>query len=219
MPVMDGVTATRLIREAHSSARLPVVAMTANARAVDRERCVEAGMNGFVTKPIDPQDLWRALLEQFQSAKDPQAQGPGSATQVGPGPSGPRPSMTAVIDALRGIAALDVDLGLQRTTNNARLYASLLRKFVAGQADAPERMHALLRAGDAAAAERIAHTLKSVAGTLGAVALQGSAEELEAALRSDADGAALEAALADTTRTLERLMAQIRDTPELFAAA
>ena len=62
MPVMDGVTATRLIREAFNAESLPIVAMNANAMKADKERCLAAGMNGFVSKPIDPEELWRALL-------------------------------------------------------------------------------------------------------------------------------------------------------------
>ncbi|HOE41036.1 MAG TPA: response regulator [Rhodoferax sp.] len=63
MPVMDGCTASRLIRESHGAAHFPIVAMTANAMKEDRDRCLAAGMNAVVTKPIDPDDLWRALLK------------------------------------------------------------------------------------------------------------------------------------------------------------
>ena len=63
MPVMDGVVATRHIRQSHTPADLPIVAMTANAMKVDRDRCLSAGMNAFVTKPIDQDELWKALLD------------------------------------------------------------------------------------------------------------------------------------------------------------
>ena len=62
MPVMDGVTASRLIRETFIAQTLPIVAMTANAMQADKDRCLAAGMNGFVSKPVDPEELWLALL-------------------------------------------------------------------------------------------------------------------------------------------------------------
>jgi two-component system sensor histidine kinase/response regulator len=62
MPVMDGITATREIRKIGRLARLPIIAMTANAMEQDRRKCLEAGMNGHVAKPIDPDELWSALL-------------------------------------------------------------------------------------------------------------------------------------------------------------
>ena len=63
MPVMDGLTATREIRKALSTTDLPILAMTANARVKDREECLAAGMNDHVTKPIDPDQLFTALLQ------------------------------------------------------------------------------------------------------------------------------------------------------------
>ena len=62
MPVMDGVTAALCLREFVDFQQLPIVAMTANAMKADRERCLAAGMNGFVTKPINPEELWRAMI-------------------------------------------------------------------------------------------------------------------------------------------------------------
>jgi two-component system, sensor histidine kinase and response regulator len=62
MPVMDGCTATREIRKIEHLRRLPIVAMTANAMEQDRRKCMEAGMDGHVAKPIDPDELWQALL-------------------------------------------------------------------------------------------------------------------------------------------------------------
>ncbi|MBA2673259.1 response regulator, partial [Ramlibacter sp.] len=66
MPVMDGVTATRAIRGIPGLQRLPIVAMTANAMEKDRDRCLEAGMNDFLVKPIEPRDMWAVLLRWVQ---------------------------------------------------------------------------------------------------------------------------------------------------------
>jgi len=71
MPVMDGLTATRLIRAEAAFRDLPILAMTANAMAEDRERCLAAGMNDHVAKPIEPEDLWKVLLKWIPPRKEP----------------------------------------------------------------------------------------------------------------------------------------------------
>ena len=68
MPVRDGVTAARLIRQRVSAHELPIVAMTANAMVANRDRCLQAGMNGYVTKPISPDALWQAMQHWVSSA-------------------------------------------------------------------------------------------------------------------------------------------------------
>jgi two-component system sensor histidine kinase/response regulator len=215
MPVMDGVTASRLIRETFSAAQLPIVAMTANAMKVDRERCLAAGMNGFVTKPIDPEALWKALLSLVKVRA-----GLGASVQVSlPIPAPASDAAQEVVQALRAISQLDVDLGLQRTTNNPEFYASLLRKFVAAQEDATERVQQALHAGDFATAERIAHTLRGVAGNLGASDVQDSAGLLEAALRVGAQRPEVTLALQHTSAALQCLMAQIKTTPGMADSA
>lgn len=77
MPVMDGVTATRAIR-----ALLPVIAMTANTMQADRERCIEAGMNDYVAKPIEPDELWKALLKWIKPRRAPSEGSPQQAADI-----------------------------------------------------------------------------------------------------------------------------------------
>jgi CheY-like chemotaxis protein len=215
MPVMDGVTASRLIRETFGAEQLPIVAMTANAMKADRERCLGAGMNGFVTKPIDPEELWKALLSLVNIRAGMGGQAQFSLPQTFPA----NDAAQDVVQALRAIPLLDVDLGLQRTTNNPVFYASLLRKFVAAQQDATERVQQALRGGDLATAERIAHTLRGVAGNLGASDLQDSAAQLEAALRSGALSSEVDLALDHTAATLQQLMQQLKAAPGMFPQA
>ncbi len=172
MPVMDGVTATQTIRDTGQFNALPIVAMTANAMQVDRDRCLAAGMNGFVAKPIEPDELWQALA-QWIRPRD----GLGSAA---PTPLPPQPTST---DALpQGIPGLDVPLGLRRVMGKQSLYLAMLRKFADGQADTATALQQTLHAGDSATAERLAHTLKGVAGNIGATHLQHAAGLLEAAI-------------------------------------
>lgn len=174
-----------------------------------------AGMNGFVTKPINPEELWQALLT---SVKVREGLGPVAKTTTAPQP-GEDAQLSALLQALRGIADLNVDQGLIRTNNNPAFYASMLRKLVSSQADAMARVRQALQAQDPGSAERYAHTLKGVAGNLGASALQQSADRLETALRQSAPEQTLNAAMEGTDTLLAQLVAALRATPGLIEDA
>jgi two-component system sensor histidine kinase/response regulator len=213
MPVMDGVTASRLIRETFSTEQLPIVAMTANAMSADRERCLAAGMNGFVTKPIDPENLWQALLSWVK----PGERTPASAAQVAQAQPADPDAAQLQLEGLRGVAGLDVALGLGRMANNAGLYAAMLRKFVVSQENATDLVASHLAAGDQATAERVAHTLRGVAGNLGASTLQLRAEQLESSIRTGAAATALADAHAQCATALAALLTALRAVPSLLA--
>jgi two-component system sensor histidine kinase/response regulator len=210
MPVMDGVSAARLIREHFTTAQLPIVAMTANAMKVDRDRCMDAGMNAVVTKPINPDELWKALLAwvRVRPGMGPQFGVRGAAATL----TEERP---ALMQALRAIPHLDVRQGLQRSSDNPVFYTAMLRKFVHSQAEVAQRIAVALDCSDWALAERLAHTLKGVAGNLGAGGVQLSAETLENALRDSAPGARIRAALTRTAADLDALVAALKAAPGL----
>jgi signal transduction histidine kinase/predicted ATPase/DNA-binding response OmpR family regulator/HPt (histidine-containing phosphotransfer) domain-containing protein len=213
MPVMDGLTATRLIRQCFTAQELPIVAMTANAMDADRDRCLQAGMNGFVTKPVNADELWQTLLQWIKRRaglggplRTPQASETDSATVA-------QEADCVLLDALRAIPDLNVGMGLIRTTNKPDFYISLLRKFVSSQAGAVQRMRQSLALGDPSTAERLAHTLKGLAGNLGAMRLFDSAQALEKVLCSNAEALAREPALAGTDALLRRLAQALHATP------
>jgi two-component system sensor histidine kinase/response regulator len=211
MPVMDGVTASKMLRETHSAQTLPIVAMTANAMKADRDRCMDAGMNGFVTKPISPDELWKALLVHVRPRE-----GLGQAQPVEtPARAGVPEPDPGLMTALRAVPGLDVDTGLLRTNSNPGFYASMLRKLVASQADAADRIGQAMQAGDMPTAERHAHSLKGVAGNLGASALQQHAGVLETALRQHDQEAAVQSALAGTAKVLDALVQALKAVPGL----
>ncbi|NVO06113.1 MAG: response regulator, partial [Rhodoferax sp.] len=215
MPVMDGVTASRLIREVHSAEQLPIVAMTANAMKADRERCLNAGMNGFITKPINPDALWKVLLTWVKE-RDDWGQPP---LPKQPPADAPLPPSDALMQALQQVDGLDMGLGLSRTNHNPAFYVSLLRKFIAAHQDCATRIRQALQQADLEDAERRAHTLKGVAGNLGASTLQNSADRLESVLKTQAAQAVLEAALADTAQALERLVNGLKAVPGMLTEA
>jgi two-component system sensor histidine kinase/response regulator len=196
MPEMDGYQATARIRAAPSLAELPIIAMTAHATAEERDRCLTAGMRGHITKPIDPELLYRTLVQFHRPDQAAVAAKPVS-----------RFSHAAELSEIAGI---DVADGLNRVAGNRKLYRSLLGQFVDQQADAVSAIRASLAREDFVLAERFMHTLKGVSGNLGAKALSGLAAELERSLK-DRNARSLEAGLSGLAAELAPTMEAIRN--------
>ncbi len=156
MPVMDGHEATREIRSDPRYDSLPIIAMTAQAMAEERDQCLAEGMNDHITKPIDPDLLYRTVLAFAGQRVVPRA---GAASEV--------PATEAASSELTAIAGVDAADGLHRVGGNLRLYRALLQQYAEDQAETPVALRAALAAGDAKTAERLAHTLKGVSATLG----------------------------------------------------
>jgi two-component system sensor histidine kinase/response regulator len=214
MPVMDGVTASRLIRETYSAEALPIVAMTANAMQADKERCLAAGMNGYVSKPINPEDLWRAVLAWIK----PRA-GLGLAAKVSlPAEAeSAQAQLDRVLSALRNIQGLDVTRGLSLSNQNARLYVTMLGKFVKSQVHAVEDIRQALGKADVDTAERLAHTLKGLSASVGAEPLQQSMSDIEEAVHVGQDTASITALLEPAATQLQALVTDLRATPGVVA--
>jgi len=170
MPVMDGLTATRLLRARRQLDKLPIIAMTAHALVEERQRCIDAGMNDHISKPIDPDELF-GTVRRWAAAREASSE-----------PTRP-PSVEEPADELPGIAGVDVAEGLKRVAGNKRLYVDLLRQFATKQADAATEIAAALDSDNRLAAGHIVHTVKGVAGNLAITAVHAAAQDLERALR------------------------------------
>jgi CheY-like chemotaxis protein len=175
MPEMDGYDAARRIREDDSLADLPIIAMTAHAMEGDREKCLNAGMNDYVTKPIDPKQLFE-VLGNWVEVESPPDSSEHAATEPAAQP------------ALPELPGFDTAAALARLGGNEPLYRKLLTDLARGHRDDCDKIREAIAAGDLEAARRIAHTLKGVAGNLSAQALQQAAAEAESMLRAIADG-------------------------------
>ena len=173
MPVMDGVAATRILRSDRRFVDLPIIAMTANALASDRELCLDAGMNDHVAKPIDPHQLFGVLLHWIKRDEP---------VEISPANTG-RVSGNGGTDGLE-VDGIDVSAGLRYTGGNPARYRALLSKFAEGQGDAVNAIRQALSRGDAATAERTAHSLKGAAATLGAAAVSAAAGAAESVIRT-----------------------------------
>jgi PAS domain S-box-containing protein len=172
MPVMDGLTATRKIREDERFENLPVLAMTANATVEDRAKSLAHGMNDHIAKPINPQTLFNTLLKWIPHGQRDLPEG----TETHP--------EQADETMLPDIPGLDIQAGVERLGGNIASYRRLLDKFMQNQSGSIDAIRAAVEAGESEEAVRHAHTLKGVSGNIGAVKLQSAAAELEAALKA-----------------------------------
>jgi CheY-like chemotaxis protein len=195
MPVMDGVEATRIIRSNSRFEKLPIIAMTANAMASDRLLCLDAGMNDHIAKPIDPDQLFGVLLRWIKRSGDGKAAAHGATVRV----AEPR-------EKALSIPGVDADAGLKRTGNNRKRYESLLRKFAEQQAGAVAAMRSAISLGDAATAERAAHSLKGAAATLGANGLSEAAAKAETSIKT---GQNVDKAVEVLSVALDRVLAGV----------
>jgi two-component system sensor histidine kinase/response regulator len=196
MPEMDGYQATRKIRSDSRFASFPIIAMTAHATIEERQKCLDAGMNGHVSKPIDPSSLFDTL-ERFVS--------PAMKDRAAPQQE-PATAAVAEADALPEVPGLNTAEGLMRVAGNQKLYRKLLRQFSTTEADAAQRIAAALAENDRTLAERMAHTVKGVAGNIGASAVQNAAASLEKAIAGSAPAAEIEVRRVSLAESLDHLI-------------
>jgi len=208
MPVMDGFQASRAIRANPALDKLPIIAMTANAMAGDREKVLASGMQDHIAKPVNVAEMYATLARWLRPAP-----GEGQAGGAAPAPAQRAASAGAVAGKLPPLPALpmvDVRAGLATSMGDEKLYRRLLVKFRDGQQDFAAMFVQALMGGDPAAPERLAHTLKGVAGNIGARSVQEAAQELEQACQQGMPREGLERLLAMVLVELDPLLAALR---------
>ncbi len=199
MPVMDGISATKAIRSNPRFVSLPIVAMTANAMDRDREMCLAAGMNDHLAKPIDPDKLFRTLLQWIRPRAASAAASAASASVSSSFPSIPSGDLL--------IPGIDTATALKRTGGNRKRYESLLQRFADSQSHVLDDIRAALAAKDSPTAQRFAHSLKGASANLGANALAEVAAAAEAAIESNDS---IAPALDSLSRALDLTIGAIR---------
>jgi signal transduction histidine kinase/DNA-binding response OmpR family regulator len=209
MPAMDGYQATALIRQdpRFKDARLPIIAMTAHALEGDRQKAIEAGLNDFVSKPVDVVQLANALLRWVDRTPRmneslPVLQSAPKETMPPAPPAQPEVRQDEFLpDALDFI---NMEAALARLDGNRKLYRRLLLMTHSDHALTAQAIRQALDGKDFELARRLAHTLKGVAGTIGADELRAAAKDLEMAI---AEGNA--ALYAGTLRAVEQNLAVV----------
>ncbi len=200
MPEMDGYEATKVIRTDVSKSRLPIIAMTANAMTSDRELCLAAGMNDHVAKPIEPKFLFETLVKWIPAFEREPVQ-----PEIIHEESQSRKKMLP--NHLEGI---NIGIGLERTGGNHDLYINLLKHFVTDHGSDIKIIADAVESGDITVAHRTAHTLKGVAGGIGALALYDSAQKVEIALKTGQPETAAPL-IADLARDLRQVMDNLKE--------
>ncbi len=189
MPIMDGFEATKLVREREEvgGSHVPIVAMTAHAMKGDRDRCLEAGMDGYVSKPIDPQELFDTI-ESLCSREE---------TQEKP-----------LITPSRGPRILDRTKILDRVGGDAELLKEIAHLFVEDSPRLLAEIRAAIPRGDAETVRNSAHTLKGSVGNFAAEAASQAAFKLEAMGRNqDLTGA--QEAMLELEREIELVVGEL----------
>jgi two-component system sensor histidine kinase/response regulator len=166
MPEMDGLTASRKIREGKFNQGVPILAMTAHAMKGEKEKSIAAGMNDHITKPIDPSVLYRALVHHIKGV-DVKGQIKSATPQV-----------------LIEIEGLDTLQGIQRVGGKVEAYEKLLLTFAKNYATADQTIQDLMIAGDLMALSSITHTIAGVCGNIGAKQIYEVAYPLSHALKA-----------------------------------
>jgi len=174
MPVMDGFAATIEIRKNEAFDSLPIVAMTADALKGVRERCLDVGMNGYLTKPIDPDSVFEIMLELIQpKIREIVATQPvGNPDQVG--------DIT-----FPDFVEIDVKDALQRLNYNKVVFSRVLVRFSQNQLNFIEKIKTAHREGDTETVIRLVHSLKGISGNMGAKILHQKSSELHQELLND----------------------------------
>jgi Amt family ammonium transporter len=182
MPELDGFEATREIRlhEAEHAPigappqPLPIVALTANAVKGDRERCLQSGMQGYVSKPIDPTELFavieQLLAEEFSSDVAPS-----------PGPAETLPSLSETNSQAPASDLVEATSLLSRCMDNVELACKALRKFSGQVTNQVEQLQHELNSEDWSSACRLAHSIKGAAGNVSALQIAAAAAAFEQA--------------------------------------
>ncbi|MBF0454588.1 MAG: response regulator [Magnetococcales bacterium] len=201
MPVMDGYSATQEIRKNPDNSHLPIIAMTANAMAEDRDRCLAVGMNDHIGKPIDPATMYETIRKHLKIVQPVRQATLSDALEVSVVPKRQdQPTEVVLPESLYGI---DRESGLRNVDGNRKLYLKVLKGIYSKYHDISQQMQQALSEEEMAI--RLAHTFKGVCGTIGAKSLQEIALNLESGIKQH-DDPLIKESLAALSQEAEKVM-------------
>ncbi len=206
MPLLDGYEAARIIRRRLDLKDLPIIALTAHVLSRDREECLLSGMNDYISKPINPENLHAMLLKWIK---------PGQRMAIPLQKSGREAVDDSLPEELPGIAVRESVTRMMQ--GDARLYLKAIQSFVENHADDAHAVREAIQKGDREKALRISHSMKSVAGLIGAKRLQWSSRGLEKAIK-DVRKEAWEELIADFDHHLSGAISVLREYLDRYHA-
>jgi two-component system sensor histidine kinase/response regulator len=200
MPKMDGLAATRAIRALRDHLHTPIIALTANAFAEDRRNCLDAGMNGYISKPVTS-----AMLIATMGTWLPELAASAEAMPASDDP---------LVKALAAIPGLDAHCALRRTQAQLSGYPALLSRFIAMHGNDIPTLRSHLTAGAREAAHEITHKLRGISGLIGARCMADLATELAQQLRNGADLESISPLLQMCAKEITDLAAAVERLPK-----
>ena len=202
MPVMDGISAAKKIRQLGGGFEiLPIVAMTAHAMSGDREKSLEAGMNDHINKPIDPDKLYACLLEWIHQKNFNPIDHLNPAQKIN---KCLETDFSCLQDKMPNI---NLDIGLKRVVGNQTLSIKLLHEFADCYHDVIEQIKTALSQKDMETSLRIAHTVKGLSATIGAMSFHQSVKRLEIAIKENKEN--IDPFIDDSAVELKKVLSQI----------
>ena len=186
MPRMDGLSATKEIK-AGVKTGFPIVAMTAHAMAGDKQKCMDAGMDDYITKPLEPKLLYQCLQNWLLPDQNLGRDVLSELVEMQYQSKIELIDMPELLNGLPEFKSLDKVKGLKLVDNQEKLYRKILNTFYKDYHSVHLRLKLSLKRGDIDEFKRTIHTLKGLAGTIGADRLRYTAQELEVAFQSSDD--------------------------------
>ncbi len=199
MPIMDGYEATRKIREQEKFKGLPIIALTADAMQEDIEKTLLSGMNDHIIKPINPTAMYQTMRKWISSST--------LENSVVARTDNKNEKRIEIPD----IEGIDIIKGLITTNGNEKLYLKLLRKFITNQSDFTRQFQLAFETENIQMAIRIVHTLKGLAGSIGAGELQEAALILEKSVKDHDDVRSIENNFENVVKLLDRLIKELTE--------
>jgi signal transduction histidine kinase/CheY-like chemotaxis protein len=210
MPIMGGYEATSLIRSDEKYKDLPIIAMTAHAIQGAKEECLAAGMNDYVSKPIDQDHLFSVIKKWIKPITENNEQ------QI-MRTNGYTDENQTDIEFPKSMSGIDIESGVKRLNGNRKLYIKLLIDFSRSYLTFAEDIKKGIEQGNIEFSLRLVHTIKGVAGNISAYDIQNIAEKIETALIQKEEGkyTGLLNELSTALRSFDIMIKALTDTREL----
>lgn len=170
MPLLDGIEASRIIRQEFSSHELPIIAMSAHAKSIKWKACLAAGINDYILKPFDKKALLAILKKQL-----------GYRHGIASGPSPEIPGKKADAPKMSSLPGLNLQEGIERLGGNREVFVDVLSDFCEEHADFQKILEESLHNGDFKGAATLAHSIKGASGNISAPRLFEASRDLEQA--------------------------------------